>query len=170
MNIVSKNVLQTRRFARQVAERITASTHRTHAAVLALSGDLGSGKTTFAQGFARALGIRSRIASPTFIIFRRYKIDILVPERNRMTTAKVSLRQAQGIEHCYFYHVDAYRLRDPKELAALGFKKILTDPKNIVLVEWPENVKKLLPKDTLYVALKHGKTPSARAIEVSGGI
>lgn len=161
----SRSARATQVFAGKIAEVILAYTRRAHAAVVALSGDLGAGKTTFAQGFARALGVKSKIVSPTFVIFRRY---LLVPERGQQAESKdhnnVIPRQAREIYSRYFYHVDAYRIHVAKELATLGFKKILADPKNIVLIEWPKNIHKLLPKDTLMIRLEHGKNASERTI------
>lgn len=146
MNLRSTSVLQTKRFARQIANMILRAEHRAHAAVVALSGDFGAGKTTFAQGFARALGVKQRIVSPTFILFRRYALS------------------AQRF--AFLYHVDAYRPHNPKELVVLGFKKIFADHKNIVLVEWPENVRKLLPRDTIMIRMEHGGKASERMLTV----
>jgi tRNA threonylcarbamoyladenosine biosynthesis protein TsaE len=111
------------------------------AKILALSGDLGSGKTTFSQGFAKALGISSRIISPTFIIMRSYKLTI---------THHSSL-----ITH--FYHIDLYRLEHSikEEFENLGVFEIFNDPKNIVLIEWAEKAKSLLPKNTTWIEFEH---------------
>jgi tRNA threonylcarbamoyladenosine biosynthesis protein TsaE len=102
--------------------------------VLGLSGDLGSGKTTFVQGLAHALGIQNRIVSPTFILMRSYQIE-------------------DGI----FYHIDTYRLdQNPeKELNGLGFEEICENSKNIVVVEWAEKVKSILPSDTIYISFEY---------------
>ena len=97
------------------------------ARVLGLTGDLGAGKTTFLQGFAKGLGIKEKILSPTFIIIRRL--------RN-------------------FYHIDCYRIKKPKEILNLGFKEIMSDPKNIVAIEWAERIRPLLPKSAILVQFK----------------
>lgn len=156
MRFISHNPSDTKRFAKMLATRLLVKPHRAHAAVIALSGDLGAGKTTLAQGFARALGIKQRIASPTFVIFRSYALPVSFSQKRESSS------------YANFYHFDAYRIRDPKELLTLGFKKILSDPKNIVLIEWPENVLKLLPRDALMVCLEHGKKASERVVEVRG--
>ena len=116
--------------------------------VIALSGDLGAGKTTFAQGFARGLGIRRRMTSPTFIFIRRYKIQ---DTRNK--------------RRC-FYHIDAYRARSAKDLASLQLKEVFVDLRNVVLVEWAENVKRFLPKNTLWITMKHGEKENERTIVI----
>mgnify|MGYP001576635066 CR=1 FL=1 len=112
--------------------------------VIALSGELGSGKTTFVQGFVRGLGIKKRMTSPTFIIFRRFKLSAL--------------------SFKFLYHVDAYRIKKSADLAMLGFKEILKNPKNILLIEWPENIKKIVPKEVLWILFKHGKKENERKI------
>ena len=96
--------------------------------IYCLSGDLGSGKTTFAQGFARGLGITTRLLSPTFIIVRRYEIP---------HTAY------------WFYHLDLYRIEHEKELETLGIREILQNPSAIVAIEWTEKLGNLLPKHRL---------------------
>ncbi len=102
------------------------------ARVLALSGQLGAGKTNFVQGFARGLGIKDVIASPTFAIMKKYR---LLP--------------ASGFEN--FYHIDCYRLGSGRELAVLGAEKIFGDPANIVAVEWPQVAAEILPRAAIAV-------------------
>jgi tRNA threonylcarbamoyladenosine biosynthesis protein TsaE len=94
------------------------------ATVVCLYGDLGSGKTTFAQGFARGLGIGHRLLSPTFIIVRRYQIP-----------ATGSL----------LYHVDLYRTKTSYDIENLGFLEILENPRSYVLIEWAEKLESLAP-------------------------
>lgn len=115
------------------------------ALIIGLIGNLGSGKTTFTQGFAQGLGIRTKVTSPTFLIIKNYKIK----------TARF----------LNFFHVDVYRLKTPKELASLNFKKIIDEPKNIVLVEWADKIKSVLPKNIIWAAFRHNKTESERIVE-----
>lgn len=96
--------------------------------VYCLSGDLGSGKTTFVQGFARGLGITTRLLSPTFIIVRRYEI----PETS-----------------LWFYHLDLYRIEHEKELETLGIREILQNPHAIVVIEWAEKTGGYLPHNRI---------------------
>ncbi len=98
--------------------------------VVCLYGELGAGKTTFTQGFARGLGITSRLLSPTFIIVRRYQI----------------LRKEN-----YLYHVDLYRLHSVTELAGLGIGEIFTDSASYTVIEWAERLGGLLPNDRIDV-------------------
>ncbi len=90
-------------------------------ALIAIKGDLGSGKTTFLKGFAKGLGIKEEVQSPTFVIFKKYK------------TQKGK-----------FYHFDAYRISD-EDLSSLRFKEILSSKESIVAIEWSENIEKSLP-------------------------
>lgn len=123
-----------------------------HAKVLALIGDLGSGKTAFVQGFIKALGIKTHIPSPTFVIYRKYRI------------VTCDMRQATCFKN--IYHFDLYRIQKPKEIIDLGFKKILKNPENIVLIEWPEQILKFLPKNTIWVKLFHGRRANERIVNV----
>jgi len=104
------------------------------ALVFGLKGDLGAGKTTFLQGFGKGLGIRGRIISPTYVIMNRFPLK------------KGKFRN--------FYHIDCYRLENVKEMKALGFEEIIGDKKNIVCVEWPERIKRILPKETTMIGFE----------------
>jgi tRNA threonylcarbamoyladenosine biosynthesis protein TsaE len=101
--------------------------------ILALIGELGSGKTTFVKGFARGLGIRKRIISPSFVLIRRYEIT--------------KGNQSLTINHQSFLcHIDLYRLESLSDIGGLGLEEIWNNPYNIVIVEWAEKIKKILPK------------------------
>lgn len=104
--------------------------------VLALKGDLGGGKTTFLQGFAKGLGIKEKILSPTFVIMKRFEIKY---------------RNIGISEYRNFYHIDCYRIKSPKDISELGLKEIISNPKNIVAIEWAERIKSILPKNTLWL-------------------
>ena len=118
------------------------------ALVIGLEGDLGGGKTTFVQGFAKGLGIKEKILSPTFVILRRFRI----PKKFQVSRfPPATLERSDGGRGRFheFYHIDCYRIEKPQELLDLGFKEIVSDPKNILIIEWAEKVKKILPKDTI---------------------
>jgi len=112
-------------------------------AIIALYGELGSGKTTFVQGMAKGLGIRRRIISPTFIIIRSYKIknqkssfDNASDKNIKYTNKKLKM----------FYHIDLYRIKSDKDIEGLGLDEIIDDPKNIVAIEWAEKIGGLLSR------------------------
>ncbi len=109
---------------------------RRNAIVVSLSGDLGAGKTVLVRGLARILGIKSKIKSPTFTLMKKYKIP-------RSKNSK------------FLYHLDCYRLKNHKDLLVLGIDDILKDKENIVMIEWPERVKKILPKKHIKVSIDH---------------
>ena len=149
----SSSSRETKKFASELARKIAKRTARKNAKgslVFALQGELGSGKTTFIQGFLRGLGIKKRSASPTFIIFRRFKF------RN----SDLGFRN--------LFHIDAYRIKKPRELLALGLKEIFADPKNIVLIEWADNVGKIIPKSAKRAWFFNGKKENERQIKLHG--
>lgn len=118
---------ETQELASKILADLIKKSPTSQALVLALQGNLGSGKTTFTQGLAKTLGIRGRITSPTFVILKRFK---------------------------NFYHIDAYRLNKPEEILELGWQEIISNPKNIIVIEWPEKIKKFLPSQTIYLKFK----------------
>ena len=117
--------------------------------IFALQGDLGSGKTTFAQGIARALGIRRRVTSPTFIVINRHKV------RSHKVFADL-------------YHIDTYRLKSVRDLRLLGVEAILKDTRNVVVIEWAEKIRRLIPKSACWIRFAHHEDPQKRVITVNG--
>ena len=99
-----------------------------HAVVVALEGELGAGKTTFVQKFAKAIGIKESVLSPTFVILKKYGNLV---------------------------HIDAYRLKNSKELENLGIHDLIADPSNIIFIEWAEHVKDILPKNHITIKFEH---------------
>lgn len=124
---ISKSVEETQKIARDLAGK---------ARIIALYGDLGAGKTTFVQGLVKALGITQRIISPTFIIVRTYKLP-------------------RSLKSLNFYHIDLYRIENQKDIQGLGIPEILSDPLNIVVIEWAEKLGALLPKNAVKVYLEY---------------
>ncbi len=140
-NITTQSARETKAVARLFAKEVLAGLKMgKKATVIALSGPLGAGKTTFAQGFASGLGVREKIKSPTFVLVKEYAIPRFTLHASRFTN---------------FYHLDCYRLESRKETVTLGLKEILADPRNLVLIEWAEKIKRALPKKIITVKLFH---------------
>ncbi len=125
--MLTKSFKQTQKLGEIFAKEIIKNKSHKKAVVLALNGNLGAGKTTFIQGFAKGLGIKEKILSPTFVIRKRFN---------------------------NFYHIDCYRLKNAKEILELDFKKIISNPENIVAIEWPSRIKKVLPENTIFIYFK----------------
>jgi len=132
---------QTKRLGESLAKKILKISLSKKAVIIGLEGDLGGGKTTFIQGFAKGLEIKQKILSPTFVILKKFQVS------------NWTLRGV-GSKFQWFYHIDCYRVEKPKELLPLGFKKIISDPQNIVAIEWVEKVKKILSKKIILVKFK----------------
>ena len=131
---------RTKKIGESFAKNILKCNLTKRAVILGLIGDLGGGKTTFLQGVARGLGIKQAITSPTFVIMRKLKIP-----RSR----KSSLRDGRNHKFKNFYHFDCYRIQKPTEMLTLGFKEIISDPQNIVVLEWADKIRKMLHEDSL---------------------
>lgn len=108
---------------------------RAQATVVTLSGDLGAGKTTFAKGVARALGITEHVTSPTFVIMKIYDLE--------------------GQAFKRLVHIDAYRLKGMHHLKVLGWEELLADAGNLILIEWPEKIAGAVPQDAVRLALRY---------------
>jgi tRNA threonylcarbamoyladenosine biosynthesis protein TsaE len=119
---------------------------RARAAVLALIGELGSGKTVFTKGVAAGIGVSApdRVTSPTFVIRQDYE---------------GSLRM---------HHYDVYRLSGPAELLSLGFEEDL-EPGTVVVVEWADRVSDAVPPEALSVEFEHAPVPEGQVPGTSIG-
>src|SRR3989338_2111388 len=122
--------------------------------VLLLRGDLGSGKTVFVKGLARALGVTGRIKSPSFGILQSYPAQRGSPRSGGAGKVK------------RLHHLDLYRLQSGRELAELGFHELLRDQAAVVAVEWPDKARRLLTDNTISIKFSHGKLPHERIIHV----
>ena len=139
MHLETKTAEETEEFGRRLA---AARPQQLRAlAVVYLTGDLGAGKTTFARGFLRALGVASAVRSPTFTLLEVYTPGNLI-----------------------VLHVDLYRLRDPVELESLGLRD-WARPGCLWLIEWPERGTHRLPPPDLTLTFAVGV--STHDIEVS---
>lgn len=125
------------------------------ATLITLAGDLGAGKTTFVQEFARKLGITEVVQSPTYVLMKSY------PFSGGRTSFGRPRRYSRLI------HIDAYRLERPDEFKTLKPEEFLSDPKALVVVEWPEKLGNLLPKPDLTLHFSSdGATEGERFIEI----
>jgi|SRR3989344_3092272 len=119
---LTHSAVETKALAKKIAEELAPGI------TVCLQGDLGTGKTTFAQGLLEALGATGPFTSPTFVIMKEYPLR----------------RAVNGIKR--IYHVDAYRVGE-KDLRQLGFTDWCQDKEGIVILEWPERIEGLLPKN-----------------------
>ncbi len=129
MEILTNGPGHTKKVGEILAKEVLKTKLFNKALIIGLEGDLGGGKTTFVQGFAEGLGIKKKILSPTFIIFRRFKL--------------------KDSKFKNFYHIDCYRIAKSKEVLGIGFKEIVSNFQNIVAIEWSDKIKKILPKNSL---------------------
>lgn len=143
IKVISHSSVETKSLAENLAKLLV------NGEILALAGPLGSGKTTFIKGLAKGLKIAQKIRSPSFVMVIPYKLSL----RNR--------KKAKT-----FYHLDLYRLKRITELRELGFFEILLQKNRLLAIEWPEKVKKFLPRHTIYLSFALGKTASERIIKI----
>lgn len=120
-SVITKNDLETEKVGKELVELVHAGD------LICLYGNLGAGKTTFVKGFAKALGITSRIISPTFVIIREHTVP-----KNKKLIDKL-------------YHLDLYRLEKDSELLGIDLKGLLQETSAVVLIEWPEIAKSIVP-------------------------
>lgn len=127
-----KNEEETRRFAHELAENLAPGD------VLALIGDLGTGKTVLTSYIAEGLGIKRRVNSPTFTIVKEY------------TDGRMPL-----------YHFDVYRVSDPDELFNIGIDEYFFG-EGVCIVEWADLILDILPENTKYIYLAYGENEGER--------
>ena len=123
-----------RQFGLQLAEELAPGS------VIALSGDLGAGKTTLTQAIAEGLGVREPVSSPTFLLIKEY-------DSGRLP----------------LYHFDVYRLDDPDELLELGYEDYFYGD-GVCVIEWADRIEDLLPEDALRFRLSYGEDEDQRTI------
>jgi tRNA threonylcarbamoyladenosine biosynthesis protein TsaE len=105
------------------------------ATIVALWGDLGAGKTTLSQYLASSYGVEENVVSPTFVIMKIYDL-----EHSRFTN---------------LVHIDAYRFEKPEEAGTIRFHELVSNPKNLILIEWPELLNDRLPDRRIDVKINH---------------
>ncbi len=124
MVIETYSELETENYARQLASQLNSG------AIVCLDGELGTGKTVFARGFARGLGIEDAVVSPTFTIMQIY-------EGGRLP----------------LYHYDVYRISDIEEMYELGYEEYFYG-EGVCLIEWASLIEELIPESAIYVRIE----------------
>ena len=131
-SLTLKNEEETRQFGLDLAENLKAGD------VIALIGNLGTGKTALTRYVAEGLGIHERISSPTFTIVKEY-------DSGRLP----------------LYHFDVYRIADPEEMFNIGADEYFFG-QGVCVVEWADMIEELLPENTKYIYLEYGQNPEER--------
>ena len=134
IEIISRSPAQTRKIAADIINR------RPGRIILALNGELGSGKTCFVQGVAAALNCSRPVASPTFTLINEY------PGTRRL------------------FHVDLYRLANHAEISGLGLEEMFDTQAAVVAIEWADKAGPFLPAETIRVDFSQGRTKNSRTI------
>jgi len=119
--LITQNSKETKQLALGFVGKISEGT------IIALEGDLGSGKTTFTQGLLKGLGVKGPYTSPTFVIMKQYA------------------SKTQNI-----YHLDAYRVSS-KDILNLGWKEMLAEKNNIIIIEWADRIRKIIPRNAIWI-------------------
>ena len=135
-----ESVEETQDLAKKLAKNINPGI------TISLIGDLGTGKTTFTKGFARQMGIKDHVTSPTFKLISEY----------------------QGKKY-KLNHIDAYRMNGPEDFLNIGGEEYLTSKNSITIIEWGDLLNDILPSKTIRVNFKRIKSPKElRKIEILG--
>ena len=113
-----------------------------------MTGELGAGKTTLIKGLAQGLGIKRVITSPTFLLMRVYDVR----------------GNKKGIKT--LVHIDCYRLKNSKDILAIGAQEYFSQKEVVVVVEWADKITKILPRQKLNIVLKW-KNQSIRQITIN---
>ena len=133
MEIETHNLEETYQVAQDFLSKLKNNLDR--ATIVFLSGDLGAGKTAFTQGLAKTLGVTEEVTSPTFVIQKIYHLPV-------------------GQKFNKMIHIDCYRLENDRDWEVLNMDNILTDPTNLVVVEWPEKIDQLSTLEAVKIEFK----------------
>ena len=137
MIYVSNSESQTINFASRFSKKVKLGS------VIALIGNLGSGKTTFTKGFAKGLNIKEHVGSPTFKIVSEY----------------------EG-QNCNLYHIDSYRLKNSNDFLKIGGEEFLIQETGFTLIEWADLIRDILPRKTITINFSRLNHENSRQIEV----
>ncbi len=136
IKLKAASLRETHKIASQIAGLTSAGD------LILLVGGLGAGKTAFAQGFGKALGIEEPITSPTFTLAREYKGQMQM------------------------HHLDVYRLEQIEEVRDLALPELF-EGNSVTLIEWGDQIISALPKEHLEIHLEYGDNDSERVINIS---
>ncbi len=140
MCYISNSIEETFHIASNIAEKVSPGT------IIALKGDLGTGKTTFTQGFAHAIGVKELVGSPTFKLISEYE------GRN-----------------FWLYHIDAYRLKGAYDFLNIGGEEYLFSQFGVTIIEWADIIMELLPDNTININFHRiQNNANGRKIEIDG--
>ncbi len=136
---ITKSLDETKQLAAKITKAVSSGN------IIVLIGDLGTGKTAFTQGFAKAMGIKETVGSPTFKLISEYK----------------------GVKYL-LYHIDCYRLKNAQQFINIGGEEYLAPDKGVTLIEWADIIEEILPKDTIKIIFKRiDSNPNHREITIS---
>jgi len=124
MYVLTRSSKETKKLGKEVGKELSRGS------IIALTGELGSGKTTLIQGIGEGIGVSSMIKSPSFTIIHKYP-------------GRIPL-----------YHFDLYRLKDEREIIPLGYEEYFYKREGIIVVEWAEKIKNLLPAEHLKIDIQ----------------
>ena len=137
--IFTTSEVETEKIGEELAKKLSIPS------VILLEGNLGAGKTVFARGFARGLGITEPLSSPTYTIVQEYEIP---NNKGRL------------------YHLDLYRISGVNAALGFGIDEFLCDKRAICLVEWPERIETMLPDSAIKITIEH-QNETSRKITIS---
>ena len=130
--IVIKNEDETKKFGEQLCEKLTAGS------IVALTGDLGTGKTTLTKAIAAGLGVTDVITSPTFNIVKQY-------DSGRLP----------------LYHFDVYRIGDVDEMYEIGYEEYFFG-EGVCVIEWADLIEEIIPEDAMRIEIEYGEKEGER--------
>ena len=137
MMITMKDEQGTKNFGLTLADKLRPGS------VVALVGDLGTGKTTLTKYIAEGLGVKETVTSPTFTIVREY-------ESGRLP----------------LYHFDVYRISDIEEMYELGYEEYFFG-NGVCIIEWADQIAEILPQDAIVINIKYGDKEGQRTYQIS---
>jgi tRNA threonylcarbamoyladenosine biosynthesis protein TsaE len=155
-NITIKSIGEMNSFALAVARTLKGGE------VLALTGELGAGKTAFVKGLAKALGIKNIVQSPTFLLMKCYPVG----KNQEPNSASASLGKPRT-NFQTLCHVDAYRIKHERELLAIGLGEKIGDPGTVTAIEWADLAPELIPKNAIKIKFEHGANDKERVVTLT---